>query len=195
MSQEAGLGRTCLERLSELRLDTVDLGLQAVDLTLDGGLRGQLAIHKLLTRLLYVRRRICVCRSSGKRWISGLDGQVRFLGHRDDIVDVLQAMNVLVMCSDHEGLPMVLLEALWLGVPIVGRGVGGIREILGDNECGLCVDSSQAADFAEACEQLLNHPALRERLLSAAKERINSEFTVERSAESIVQLYRQLSGK
>ena len=126
---------------------------------------------------------------------AGLDGQVRFLGHRDDIVDVLQAMNVLVMCSDHEGLPMVLLEALWLGVPIVGRGVGGIREILGDNECGLCVDSSQAADFAEACEQLLNHPALRERLLSAAKERINSEFTVERSAESIVQLYRQLSGK
>ena len=57
-----------------------------------------------------------------------LDGQVLFLGHRDDVFDVLRAMDVLVFCSDHEGLPMALLETLYLGVPIVARPVGKFQK-------------------------------------------------------------------
>ena len=49
------------------------------------------------------------------------------LGHRDDIHETLSAMDLLLITSDREGIPMVLLEAMALGVPVVARDVGGIR--------------------------------------------------------------------
>jgi L-malate glycosyltransferase len=121
----------------------------------------------------------------------GLLPRVRFLGHRDDIFDILRALDVLVMSSDHEGLPMVLLEALWLGVPVAGRNVGGIREALGDDQCGLTVDSSRAEDIATACQRLIEDKALCDRLASAAKERIQKEFSVEKAAEAVASEYRR----
>ena len=55
----------------------------------------------------------------------GLSDRVLFLGHRDDIYDVIRAMDIFVFCSDHEGLPMALLETLYLGV--ARRGAPGGR--------------------------------------------------------------------
>jgi glycosyltransferase involved in cell wall biosynthesis len=122
-----------------------------------------------------------------------LEANVRFLGHREDIHDVLRALDVLVMCSDHEGLPMVLLEAMWLGVPVVGRAVGGIREVLDDGRNGLTVASANPEDFAAACLRLLGDRLLAERLCRSAAQAIHQEFTVERNAGAILRLYNDLS--
>jgi glycosyltransferase involved in cell wall biosynthesis len=123
---------------------------------------------------------------------SGLEGNVLFLGHREDIHDVLRALDVLVMCSDHEGLPMVLLEAMWLGVPVVGRAVGGIREVLENGRSGLTVPSAVPADFAVACLRLLGDRSLGESFCRCAAEDIQREFSMERNAEAILRLYRKL---
>ena len=123
---------------------------------------------------------------------SGLEGNVLFLGHREDIHDVLRALDVLVMCSDHEGLPMVLLEAMWLGVPVVGRAVGGIREVLENGRNGLTAPSAVPADFAVACLRLLGDRSLGESLCRSAAGDIQREFSMERNAEAILRLYRKL---
>ncbi len=62
--------------------------------------------------------------------ILNLSKPVRFLGHRDDMYDILSALDLFVMTSEHEGIPMVLLEALALGVPVVAPAVGGIPEVV-----------------------------------------------------------------
>jgi glycosyltransferase involved in cell wall biosynthesis len=133
-------------------------------------------------------------RQSLLSWVrqNGLEDNVLFLGHRDDIHDVLRALDVLVMCSDHEGLPMVLLEALWLGVPVVGRAVGGIREVLENGRNGLMVPSAVPKDFAVACLRLLGNRGLGESLCRFAAQDIEREFSMERNAEAILRLYREL---
>jgi len=121
----------------------------------------------------------------------GIDDCTHFLGHRDDVYDVLRSLDALVMCSDHEGLPMVLLEALWLGVPVVGRGVGGILEVLGDNDCGL-ITSSDPQQIAAACARLLEDTTLQDRLRHNAEMRVSDHFSLQWSTDEIVRLYRDL---
>ena len=123
---------------------------------------------------------------------AGLEGNVHFVGHREDIHDVLRALDVLVMCSDHEGLPMVLLEAMWLGVPVVGRAVGGIREVLENGRNGLTVPSANPEELASACLSLLEDRLLADRLCCNAVLAIQQEFSVERNAGAILRLYNEL---
>ena len=129
---------------------------------------------------------ICLARKNG------MEGNVHFLGHREDIHDVLRALDVLVMCSDHEGLPMVLLEAMWLGVPVVGRAVSGIQEVLEDGRNGLSVPSENPGDFAAACLRLLGDHSLGEALSRSAVQVIRQKFSVERNSGAILHLYREL---
>jgi glycosyltransferase involved in cell wall biosynthesis len=123
---------------------------------------------------------------------AGLEGNVLFLGHREDIHDVLRALDVLVMCSDHEGLPMVLLEAMCLGVPVVGRAVGGIGEVLESGRNGVSVPSAAPEDLANACMQLLDDRLLADRLCRNAAQTVQREFSMERNAGAIRCLYRSL---
>jgi glycosyltransferase involved in cell wall biosynthesis len=123
---------------------------------------------------------------------SGLSSRVLFLGHRDDIYDVLRAFDIFVLCSDHEGLPMVLLEALYLGVPVVARRVGGIPEVLQDEVSGLLVDSADPRILAEACLRILNDSGLRTRLAEAGCSRMASAFSAEQTADRVSDLYLSL---
>ncbi|RJP20681.1 MAG: glycosyltransferase family 1 protein [Candidatus Abyssobacteria bacterium SURF_5] len=63
----------------------------------------------------------------------GIEKRVRFLGFRTDIYDVMSTFDVFVMTSDHEGVPMGLLEAVALGIRVVAPAVGGIPEVVNDH--------------------------------------------------------------
>jgi L-malate glycosyltransferase len=121
-----------------------------------------------------------------------LDDQVLFLGHRDDVFDVLRAMDVLVFCSDHEGLPMALLEALYLGVPIVARPVGGIAEVIQNGVSGVFVDSSDPRALAEACVNVLRDADGRKRMAEAGIRLVSTKFTAASNAAEVARLYRLL---
>ncbi len=122
---------------------------------------------------------------------AGLGDCTHFLGHREDVYDVLKALDVLVICSDHEGLPIGLLEALWLGVPVVARGVGGILEVLGNDDCGL-VTTSSPEHIAHACHRILHDSVLRGHLRRNAERRVFEEYSLPWSADGVVYLYREL---
>jgi glycosyltransferase involved in cell wall biosynthesis len=120
----------------------------------------------------------------------GLQRRVLFLGHRDDIYDVLRVLDVFVLCSDHEGLPMVLLEALHMGIAVVARRVGGIPEVIQDGVHGLLVDSADPRALADACVRLLEDSNLRRRLARGGQSRVAERFSVERTAAGVADLYR-----
>jgi L-malate glycosyltransferase len=125
----------------------------------------------------------------------GLGERVLFLGHRNDVYDVLRAMDIFVLCSDHEGLPMALLETLYLEVPVVARPVGGIAEVIQDGVSGVWVPSAEPADLASACISLLRDDSRRSRLARAGAAVIAKEFTARHTAEQTAALYRLLSGE
>lgn len=122
----------------------------------------------------------------------GIAHLVHFLGHRNDVFDVLRAFDILVICSDHEGLPMVLLEALLLGVAVVSRRVGGISEVIEDNRTGVLVASDSPSALAEACLGVLADEAHRRELGIAGRARTLEKFSAEQTGLQIAQLYRSL---
>ncbi len=80
----------------------------------------------------------------------GIAEHVVFHGHRMDIARCLAALDALVMCSDHEGLPMTPLEALAVGTPVVVHAVGGLVEVLQHEAHGMLVEEHQPGAYAEA---------------------------------------------
>jgi glycosyltransferase involved in cell wall biosynthesis len=119
----------------------------------------------------------------------GVDGEVHFLGHRDDARRYLPAMDVFVNCSVSEGISLTILEAMAGAVPVVATAVGGTPEIV-DTTVGRLVPSRDAGALAEAIGALCEQPALRASLGEAARARVVERFTIEAMVNRYFDLYR-----
>ena len=115
---------------------------------------------------------------------------VRFLGHRDDVGDVLTAIDVVLMPSRHEGLPLVLLEAMAAGRPIVATAVGGIPEVV-DGRSAWLVPPGSVDALTEATRTALTDPMRAEALAKTAQGMVH-RFTAERMAERVIEVYRTM---
>jgi glycosyltransferase involved in cell wall biosynthesis len=122
----------------------------------------------------------------------GVAGQVLFLGRRDDVYDVLQAFDVLLLSSDHEGLPMVLLEALYLSVVVAARAVGGVLEVIQNGTNGVLVDSDDPRSLADACVQVLAEPARFRSLAEAGVRSVTDGYGSVKIAGQVTRLYSSL---
>ncbi len=99
-------------------------------------------------------------------------GNVRLIPQVTDIPGLLQALDLFVLCSEHEGTPLALLEAMAAGLPAVSTRVGGIPEMLGrDEEAGLLVPPRDPAALARAIGRLAGDAALRAALGATARRR------------------------
>jgi len=124
----------------------------------------------------------------------GLADRVILPGFRNDIIDALNCLDLFVISSFHEGIPMVLLEAMALRRPIVATTVGGIGEIIQDDISGALVASGDSRALAEACLKVLESGELGRRLGDGARARIECEFNVEIQAKRVLGLYEELAG-
>ena len=88
----------------------------------------------------------------------GISANVVFLGHREDTDVLLQALDIFVLPSLSEGIPMALLEAMAASRPIVASRVGGIPEIIEDGVDGYLVEPMDVDNLAERCRQLIESP-------------------------------------
>jgi len=104
------------------------------------------------------------------------DGTVRWLGFRDDVPSLLAASDIVVLPSREEGFPNTLLEAMALGVPVIGTPVDGIPELVVDNVSGLLVPVGDEAALAGALARLLDDAELRRTMGAAAANRVRSSF-------------------
>jgi glycosyltransferase involved in cell wall biosynthesis len=89
---------------------------------------------------------------------------------------------------------MVLLEALYLGIPVVARRVGGIPDVIQDGVSGVLVDSSDPQALASRCVNLLRDSGLRARLALGAAARVTESFTADHNAAQVAALYKFLCG-
>ena len=119
----------------------------------------------------------------------GLGDQVRFHGFRRDVLDWLAQLDVLLMPSLHEGLPYVLLEAMSLGVPIVASRIGGLAEVLRDDETGLLVDVGDVGGLARALTRLAGDRDLARRLGAAAALEQRERYTLTRMVDDYLAVY------
>jgi glycosyltransferase involved in cell wall biosynthesis len=123
---------------------------------------------------------------------TALESQTSFLGHRNDVCDVVRAMDLLLITSDHEGIPTIALEAMALGTPVVSRKVGGMPEVIEDQVSGVLVDTSDPARIAQACIRVLTTESFAHRLTRAAREEVVRDFSAETNASKVANIYRSL---
>ena len=119
----------------------------------------------------------------------GVADRVLFHGHQPQAVRWLSGLDALVLCSDHEGLPMILLEALAAGTPVVGHAVGGIAEVMQNGVGGLLVERHDARGYADAIVQILASTPEQLRV-RVAQDRIQLKYSSASNAEQTLALYQ-----
>jgi glycosyltransferase involved in cell wall biosynthesis len=120
---------------------------------------------------------------------------VIFTGTRTDVPRLLGAIDLFVLPSLLEAMPIALLEAMAMRLPVVATRVGGVPEIVRDGIDGLLVAPGSAAALHAAIGQLVGSPALRCRLGEAAQARVLSRFTIEGMVKRVEGIYDRLLAK
>jgi glycosyltransferase involved in cell wall biosynthesis len=129
-------------------------------------------------------------RGAVERAVAPLGDAAVMLGHRHDVMRVLDAVDVVVHPSRADAFPTALLEAMAAGVPVIAGAVGGIPEIVDDERTGLLVPAPpRAADVAAALERVTVDAARRRALGAAGRERFTQHFAVEPWARRLRALY------
>jgi len=121
----------------------------------------------------------------------GVAHRLHFTGMRPQASRYLAAFDVLALTSRTEGTPMVLLEAMWAGVPIVATAVGGVPDVLSDHDAMLC-RSSDSSSVAVAIEKLVNSAEASRAIAAKALIRVASDFSVQSWIAAHEKLYQKL---
>ena len=113
-----------------------------------------------------------------------------FLGERTDISDILQIMDVFVLPSLSEGFPVVILEAMAAGIPIVASRVGGLKEVVVDRETGFLVEPGNPNELAKNIKKLLENEETRKNFAKAGSNRVKENFPIEKTLDRIESLWK-----
>jgi glycosyltransferase involved in cell wall biosynthesis len=129
-----------------------------------------------------------------ERIASGVGAPAVFLGHRPnaEVPDLLAAMDVVVLSSRFEGMPLAVLEWMAAGKAIVASRVGGVPAILEEGREAMLVPPRDYVAFSDAIARLLDDPTERQRLGQAAQQRQQNEFRFESSLVQFERLYECL---
>jgi glycosyltransferase involved in cell wall biosynthesis len=122
----------------------------------------------------------------------GVADRVRFLGHREDVPELLALCDLFVLPSLYEGLPLSVLEAMAAGRPVVATAVGGTDEAVLHGETGLLVPAGAASALGDAIRALLADPERAARMGEAGGSRACREFSVTRMIAQVTGVYEEL---
>ncbi len=117
---------------------------------------------------------------------------IKLEGHCEKISEELQTLDALLMTSDHEGLPMILLEAMSLQVPIIAHAVGGIPPLLENGRCGILIKNQTAEAFSQAILNLIKQPQEYRTLATRALNRVKNNYSAEHTANAYLHLYKKI---
>jgi glycosyltransferase involved in cell wall biosynthesis len=122
-----------------------------------------------------------------------IDDSVIFAGFVDQatIAKTLRASDIFVLPSFAEGIPVALMEAMAMGVPVIATYVGGVIELVVDQRTGLMVSPSDSVGLASAIARYIDDEAFRQTIAKNAREKIESEFNTEDQVDKLAQLFTQ----
>jgi len=122
----------------------------------------------------------------------GIKHHVHWLGYRPDARELLFALDVFVIPSLYEGLPVAIIEAMDAGLPVIATRVGGNPELVIHGETGFLVEPGNAEELAIAISSLMADPIKRFQMGEAAKIRMRKEFTADQMGKKYFELYNSL---
>lgn len=135
----------------------------------------------------------------------GADENTTFLGNRNDIAEIYNALDIVALTSLNEGTPLSLIEAMAAGKAVISTGVGGVRDLLGSVvdakegfvvcERGIRIDSFEASDFQAGLEHLIRNEQQRSEIAQRGKTYIRSTYSKQRLIDDIKRLYRELNSE
>ena len=125
----------------------------------------------------------------------GLEKSVIFAGQQDQSYDFMNMMDVFVLPSLHEGIPMVVLEALALQRPVVATRVGGIPEVIEHGQTGFLAEPSDASSLARLLQRLVEDLPMAVSIGKAGRTRVEEKFTARTMAGKTAELYEQVLSK
>ena len=120
-----------------------------------------------------------------------LKNQVRLLGHREDIPELLAAADMFVFPSLYEGLPRAVIEAMALSLPIVASDIESVRETVEESHNAILVKPGSPGELASAIECILKDRQTAQAFGRRSREIFEERFNLERSMVRLVQFYRE----
>lgn len=121
-----------------------------------------------------------------------LDSRIIFTDFQSDAISYINALDILVMPSEKEGLPRVILEAMLMGKPVVALNVTGPSELVIDGETGFLVPVRETGMFADSILKLIENPELRRQMGEKAKERVIRNFPVEKYVNDVENVFAEV---
>lgn len=122
----------------------------------------------------------------------GVAAAVTFTGRRDDVGELYGIMDAFSLVSGREGFGLVIVEAMFCNLPVIGSNIGGIRDIVVDGETGLLVPAFAPAAIAAALLELRSSPDKRRAFGAAGRLRAQQHYSAERYASDIDAFYMRL---
>ncbi|KAB2644636.1 MAG: glycosyltransferase [Verrucomicrobia bacterium] len=120
----------------------------------------------------------------------GIEHSVRFLGQIKDRVQLYRSLDLFVLTSRFEGLPMVLLEAMASGIPVVSTDLEGIHHALEGGRHGLLIPSEDEIALSDCL--LHSHERIQQESLRSARLKVESDFSAQKAAKKLGDLYQSL---
>jgi glycosyltransferase involved in cell wall biosynthesis len=124
---------------------------------------------------------------------SGLRDHVSWLGERDDVPELMRALDVLLLPSWEEPFGRAIIEAMALGVPVVATSVGGPAEIIEDGRQGYLLAPREPIAWAEAIRRLAENPERAREMGSAGRRRVEQAFTVADHVAATLAVYERVT--
>jgi glycosyltransferase involved in cell wall biosynthesis len=116
-------------------------------------------------------------------------------GHRDNVPELLAAMDLVLLLSNYEGLPRTLVEALAMGLPLAARAVDGVNEVISDPLMGALIPlTADALEAADIVRQTIDGSRMDVEAVLARRQRAE-EFGLHASLEQTIAVYRELLGE
>lgn len=122
----------------------------------------------------------------------GLEESVVFAGHQEQSYDFINMMDIFALPSLHEGIPMVLLEALALKLPVIASRVGGIPEVVSHDKSGILVSPASPEQLASGISELIQDPERAEQLGNAGRYLMEQKFPASLMANRTAAMYQFL---
>lgn len=122
----------------------------------------------------------------------GLENRVFFTGYRSDINKIMPVLDVLVLPSVTEGLPLIILEAMAARRPVVATKVGGVPEVITHGQTGLLVEAKDSHALADAIEQLISNKDMALYIGNSARKLVEQKFTLQQMADTTMNIYQEL---
>jgi glycosyltransferase involved in cell wall biosynthesis len=117
---------------------------------------------------------------------------VTFLGsqNHDQVLETLRTVDLFVLPSFAEGVPVALMEAMAIGVPCISTFVGGIPELIRHEQDGLLVPAGSETELTHAIERLITDPSARHRFRESARERVLTHYNLPKNLKLLADVFK-----